>query len=84
LLTVKVLYHFKDNFDYTKISQYISGVVNEEILGAKIHAFFMSGMMMSGMMMSGMMMSGMMMMMMMGMVMMMEEKKKAKKLRLQY
>jgi translation initiation factor eIF-2B subunit epsilon len=39
----EVLYQFKDNFDYTKISQYISGVVNEEILGAKIYACFISG-----------------------------------------
>lgn len=39
----EVLYQFKDNFDYTKISQYVSGVVNEEILGAKIHACFISG-----------------------------------------
>jgi len=34
-----VLQSFEDNFDYTLISQFICGVVNEEILGAQVHAY---------------------------------------------
>jgi len=34
---------FRDNFDYTLLSQFIKGVVDEEILGAKIHANVIKG-----------------------------------------
>lgn len=39
-----VLQSFEDNFDYTLISQFICGVVNEEILGAQVHAYVAKGM----------------------------------------
>eukprot|EP01126_Amoeba_proteus_P063220 TRINITY_DN8695_c0_g1_i1.p1 TRINITY_DN8695_c0_g1~~TRINITY_DN8695_c0_g1_i1.p1 ORF type:complete len:583 (-),score=109.60 TRINITY_DN8695_c0_g1_i1:42-1790(-) len=34
-----LLQSFEDNFDYTLISQFVRGVVNEEILGAQVHAY---------------------------------------------
>eukprot|EP01127_Copromyxa_protea_P001553 TRINITY_DN11526_c0_g1_i1.p1 TRINITY_DN11526_c0_g1~~TRINITY_DN11526_c0_g1_i1.p1 ORF type:complete len:689 (-),score=170.12 TRINITY_DN11526_c0_g1_i1:77-1960(-) len=40
--SLPVLQSFEDNFDYTLISQFICGVVNEEILGAQVHAYVAS------------------------------------------